>query len=276
MQEWNSFRRVEAAFNHDIPDRVPKYEGSIEIKEFNPFIDGQTAPLALLFFPPQLLNIFHKASPIVSILRKAIKHPRLFHPIASVLPRIVSNLHRQFNYDIFTYPSGVPMIYTDQIFRDFYTEDKNKVIRHRDGRVVWKVSLEGAHARYGFIQSPTEWDKYLQFDPDHPANYITTDTGVKACKKLDIVPQFIVWGAVAFEELCSIFGFEKLFNLLITDKNFVRSAVKEMNDYALAVAEGILQRGGKYIYFTGDLGYTGRSLISPRMFRDFFKPSMKK
>ncbi|NVM55413.1 MAG: hypothetical protein HWN66_17030 [Candidatus Helarchaeota archaeon] len=276
MEKWNSFRRIEAAFNHEIPDRIPKFEVSIELKELNPRIDGQAAPMALLFFQPQILNIFHKVPPLLSIVKKLIAHPRFFHPTASVLPRIFSKIHRQFNYDLFDYAAGVPMIFTERIVRDFHTEKKNRIIRHRDGRIVWEVSLIGAHARYGFIQSPTDWDKYLQFDADHLGNYVLTEATVKVCKKLDIVPQFIMWGPVGFEELCSIFGFEKLFNLLITDKNFVKSAVKEMNDYAIAVVEGILQRGGRYIYFTGDLGYTGRSLISPRMFREFFKPGMKK
>ncbi len=276
MQEWNSFRRIEAAFNHEIPDRVPKYEGSIEIKELNPLINGQSSPMALLFFTPQLINIFHKVSPFVSLIKKAMAHPRFFHPIASIAPRFVSKLHRQFNYDMFAYTSGVPIIFTERIFQDFHTEENNRIIRHRDGRIVWKNSLVGAHARYGFMESSADWDKYLNFDATHLGNYVLTEATVKTCKKLDIVPQLSIWGAVAFEELCGIFGFEKLFNLLITEKNFIKSAVKEMNDYALAVAEGVLQRGGKYIYISGDLGYTGRSLISPRMFRDFFKPGMKK
>ena len=67
-----------------------------------------------------------------------------------------------------------------------------------------------------------------------------------------------------------------MFKLLYTDKSFIKWAVTQLNDYAVAVAEGIIQRGGKYINFTADLGFTGRSIISPRMFREFFKPAMKK
>ena len=275
MPEWNSFRRIEAAFNHEIPDRVPKYEGSIEIKELNPSVDGQAAPMALLFFSAQQFN-FLRIQPILKILKNVIKHPYLFQPVARIMPRSVSKLQRQFNYDMFNYIAGIPMVFTERLFRDFYTTDKNMVIKHRSGRVVWRVSLEGAHARLGLLESTADWDKYLEFDADHPGNYLLTEGTNKTCKNLDIVPLFSMWGPCGFEELCGLFGFEKLFQLLLTDKNFIRSAVKEMNDYAITVAEKILQRGGKYLYFTADLGYTGRSLISPKMFREFFKPGMKK
>ncbi|MGV9202918.1 MAG: hypothetical protein ACOC44_02740 [Promethearchaeia archaeon] len=41
MREWTSYKRVEAVFNGKIPDKVPKYEGSIEIKALNPVMDGR-------------------------------------------------------------------------------------------------------------------------------------------------------------------------------------------------------------------------------------------
>ncbi|MHA1277309.1 MAG: uroporphyrinogen decarboxylase family protein [Candidatus Helarchaeota archaeon] len=276
MIKTDSFARIEAVFNHDIPDRVPKYEISIELQEFNPLIDGQNAPMALLFLTPGMLNFFHKIPSLFHFIKRIIKHPRILQPIGSIGVRIGSKLHRQFNYDIFPYISGIPLIFTEDIFRDFHTEEKKKLITHRSGRLVWKSSAEGAHARYGFMESPSDWDRYMQFDPDHPGNYFLVESAVRASKKLDIVPIFTVFGGAGFEELCGMFGFEKLFRLLFTDKNFIRCAVQDMNDYAIAVAEGILQRGGKYILFTSDLGYTSRSLISPKMFRDFFKPGMKK
>jgi len=276
MQVWNSFRRIEAAFNHEIPDRVPKYEGSIEIKELNPTIDGQAAPMAILIFSPQQLNYLNKLPPLLTLIKHLIGHPRLFHPLASIMPRIISRLQRQYNYDMFSYTPGIPIIFTERLIRDFYTEEKNRIIRHRNGRIVWKNSAEGAHARYGFMQSPADWDKYMKFDPDHLGNYFLTEAAVKTCKKLDIVPLFAIFGGAGFEELCGMFGFETLFKFFYTDKTFVKNAVKEMNDYAIAVAEGLLQRGGKYIYFTADLGYTGRSIISPQIFRELFKPGMKK
>jgi len=276
MKKWNSFSRIEATFNHEIPDRVPKYEGSIEIKELNPVFDGQVNSQALLFFSPQQVSIFHKFPGVISLLKSISKHPRFLHPIASIAPRIITKLPRKFNYDMFVYTSGVPMIANERIFRDFHTEEKNKVIRDRTGRLVWRNSPDGAHMRNGFMQSIEDWDKYMEFDPDHQSNYVLLEAALKTSKKIDMVPILVLWGGVGFEELCGIFGFNQAFKLFIKNKGFIRKIVKQMNDYAIAVAEGILQRGGKYIYFTADLGYKGRSLISPHMFRELFKPGMKK
>ncbi len=277
MDRWNSHRRIEAVFNHEIPDRVPKYEGTIELKELNPSIDGQKSPTALLIFTPQILGILHKVPSLFRLFKKLIKHPRLAHPIANIAPRIVSKLHRQFNYDLFSYVTGLPMLFKDQILRDFTSEQKSRIVRNtQTGKIVWRSSDTGAHARYGFMNSPYDWDRYMEFDPDHLGNYVLVESSLKTCRKLDIVPLYAILGGTGFEELCGMFGFETFFKLLYTDRNFVRCAVKEFNDYAIAVAEKALQRGAKYLYITSDLGYIGRSLISPLMFRDFFKPGMKK
>jgi hypothetical protein len=50
MNKWNSFSRIQAAFNHEIPDKVPKYEGSIEISELNPIRIGQETCEVILFY----------------------------------------------------------------------------------------------------------------------------------------------------------------------------------------------------------------------------------
>jgi len=276
MKKWNSFSRIDAVFEHEIPDRVPRYEGSIEIKELNPMFDGQAVPNALLFFSPQMVSIFHKFPPLVKLLKSVAKHPRFLHPVASIVPKVMSKLPRKYNYDMFAYTSGVPMVANERLFRDFHTEKKNTLICDQNGRVTFRVSLDGAHTRHGFLQTQADWDKYMEFDPDHGANYAFLQAAMKSCKKIDIVPLLAIWGGVGFEELCSSYGFEQTFKFLVKDKPFIKKAVKQMNDYAIAVSEGILQRGGKYIYFTADLGYKGRSIISPKMFRDFFKPGMKK
>ena len=276
LGKWNSFRRIKAAFEHEIPDMVPKYEGSIEIKELNPVFDGQLDVRALLFFSPQQLALLHQFPFLISFLKRLIDRPSLFYPIARYAPKIISKLPREYNYDMFAYTSGIPMVFSDQLFRNFYVDKSKRVIKDVKGRLVWKTSPEGAHTRHGFIQTPEEWNKYMEFDPDHNGNYFLQRATLKTCQKLDIVPLLTVWGAAAFEELCSIFGFERLFRLLIKEKSFVKKIIKQLSDYAIETVEGVLQRGGEYIYITSDLGYRGRSLISPRMFRELFKPIITK
>ncbi len=276
MKTWNSFSRIKAALNHKIPDRLPKYEGSIEIKELNPVFDGQATGNGILYLSSNLVGILSRHPSYLRILRKILKYPRILQPAARVVPRIISELPRVYNYDMFSYTAGIPMVFNNKLLRDFHTEDKDRIIRGPDGRLVWRTSPDGAHTRHGFMKTPNDWDKYIEFDPDHPANTFLVKPTMRACKKLDIVPLLTVYMAASFEELCGIFGFETFFKLLVKEKEFIKSIIKDMNNYSIAVAQKTVQIGGKYIYITCDLGYKGRSIISPRMFREFFKPGIKK
>ena len=271
-----SFSRIDTVFNHEIPDRVPKYEGSIEIPELNPLFDEQATGNGILFLSSNLVGILSRHPSYLRILRKVLNHPRLLHPVARLVPRFISELPRVYNYDMFAYTAGIPIVFKDRLLLDFHTEDKDKIIRGSDGRLVWRTSPDGAHTRRGFMKTLEDWDRYIEFDPDHPANTFLVKPTMKACKKLDIVPLLTVYMAAFFEELCSIFGFETLFKLLIKEKDFIKRVIREMNDYSIAVAERTIQEGGKYLYITCDLGYKGRSIISPKMFKEFFKPGITK
>ncbi len=276
MTEWNAKRRVDAVFNREIPDRVPKYEGTIEIPELKPVMNGQEVCSSVLFFSNQQINLFHRHPSFLKMFRKVLNHPSILQPIAQFAPKSISRVQRRFNYDMFTYLPGVPMVFKDALFRDFYTKEKNKVVYGPDRRLVWRTSPDGAHTRHGALQSPSDWNKYIEFDADHPGNHFLVKPTVKECEKLNIVPVFGIFGCGMFEELSQMFGFEMLFKLLIKDKSFVKETVKQMSDYSIAVAEHLIQEGGTYIYMTNDLGFKGRTIISPRMFREFFKPYIEK
>lgn len=276
MSNWTSFKRVATIFEGNIPDKVPKYEGSIEIKELNPLMDGQLNSASMLFFTADQVNFFHNFPSFFSLLKKLLNYPRLFYPIARYAPILISKLQRQFDYDMFSYTTGIPMVFNERIFTDFYTSENNKVIKGPDGRLVWRTSPDGAHTRHGFIKNPQEWDRYMEFKPEHKANHILVEAAVKTCKNIDIVPVFSIFGGCFFEELSSIFGFERLFNLLVRNKQFIRKAVKQLNEYSITVAKKALLKGAKYIYVTNDIGYKGRTIISPKMFRELFKPRIKK
>jgi uroporphyrinogen-III decarboxylase len=276
MQDWNSFRRVEAAFNRQIPDRVPKFEAAIEILDLNPIETGQTNSSAILFFTPQVIDMFHNSPSFLSQLENIVKDPRSLQSFTGGPPKKATRLYKQYNYDMYIAVPGAPMVFKDKIFKDFYSEENKKVIRGPDGRLVWRTSPDGAHTRHGFMQDPKDWEKYLEFNPDHPGNVILVKSTVEACKKLDIVPIFFVFGCAFFEELSGMFGFETLFKLLIKDKPFIKEVVKTMSDYSIAVGEKIVEEGGNYLYMTNDIGFKGKSIISPIMFRELFKPGIKK
>lgn len=274
MNEWTSYERVAAIFEHELADRVPKYEGSIEIPELDPVMDGQLSCSAFLFFTVEQFGFFHRHPLIFRMLKGLLNHPRLISPIAKRAPKIVSKLQRQYSYDMFAYTGGIPMVFNKRIFEDFHISEDGRVIKGPDNRLVWRTSPDGAHTRHGFLRDAAEWEKYMEFDADHKGNIALVNGAEKTCKKLDIIPVYSMFGGCAFEELSSIFGFETLFKFLMKEKGFIKKVVGELNDYSIAVAEEILELGGKYLYITNDIGYKGRTMISPRMFREIFKPGI--
>ncbi len=221
-----------------------------------------------------MISMFQKNP---SFFIKILQDPRILEKIVGGSFKKATSLHKKFNYDMFMALPGVPMICSfEKIMQDFTIEENNKVIRGPDGRLVWRTSPDGAHTRHGFMQSPEDWEKYMEFDADHRGNYALVKSTVKACKEMSICPFFFLFGSGFFEELCGMFGFETLFKLLIKDKNFIKKAVKEMSEYTISVGEKIIEEGGEYVYMSNDLGLKGTSIISPRMFRELFKPSIKK
>ncbi len=60
------------------------------------------------------------------------------------------------------------------------------------------------------------------------------------------------------------------------DPGFISKAVQDMSDYACAVAEHLARRGVKLFYMTDDLGQKNRPMISPRMYRKYFKQGVSR
>jgi len=275
MKRWNSFSRIESAFNKEIPDKVPRYEGSIEIPELNPILRGQLDCSTAFLFSPKQFDLFHKNPELYTAFKKYAKKGR--NVLKGAIPDVksISEIHRNYKYDMFAYIPGIPILLKDVFFQDFYGEDQGTILRGPGDRLVWKISHDGAHTRHGFFNSPEEWDKYMHLEENHPGNYILVENAVEKSKELDIVPIFTIFGCGFFEELCGIFGFETLFKLLVKNKEFIKKIVNQISQYSISVAENVIERGGKYIYMTCDLGFKGRSIISPKMFQEFFKPGIK-
>ncbi len=276
MNDWTSFKRIEAVFNKEIPDRVPKYEGSIEIKDLNPTADGQRSGSAILFFSPEIIASFHGNPAFLSSLESLITDPRSLRRFTGGSVKKRTRLHKQFNYDMFLTEPGVPMVFNKILFKDFHCEENNRVVRDSNERLIWRTSPDGAHTRHGFMQNIEDWDKYMDFNADHPANWTLVQSTMKECRKLDIVPVFLAYGCAFFEELCGIFGFEMLFRLLIKHKDFIHKIVQQMSDFSIKVGERIIEEGGEYLYMTNDIGLKEKSMISPKMFNEFFKQGIKK
>ncbi len=277
-EEWTPERRVAAAFNHEEADRVPIYEGVIETPELN----RRTKPVhddpGLLFFPAGIFRFLSApfCRPLLKSLYTALAHPAPLAPVAKIGLLQHARLYRQLGVDLIGFVGGLPMVFSPRIFTDFHVERRgdNSIIVGPGGNLVTSVPRGlGAVLRRGFLRDPADYDKYMHFDPDHPANYFMVEPALKAARgKIALV--FTVMEAAYFENLCEMFGFEKLFYLLVKDPGFIRRAVKDMSDYAVAVVSRLGEMGVNLVYMTDDLGQKERPMISPRMYRQYFQPGV--
>ncbi|MHA1727156.1 MAG: uroporphyrinogen decarboxylase family protein [Promethearchaeota archaeon] len=266
IEKQSSFKRIETVFNNEIPDRVPKFEMVIDLSENSKNPEG----LIIGTYSPQMINIIK-----AQILNgEGTNSP--FPLNGELLAHFLTINHLKYDYDIFTLTPGNSMVFKDEFFLDFKIEQNGAIVRAPDGRIVWKHSDTGAHTRHGFFRTEKDWDKYMEFNSDNPENWALVKGVMKFCKKNDIVPFFWVQYSGFFEDLCMHFGFENTFRLMIKNKEFIHKAVQQMSDFSIHVAEKVIEGGGKYLWMAVDLGYKGRSFISPKHFRDFFKPGIAK
>ncbi len=266
--------RIMVALDHGEPDRVPAYEGAIEIPEIVGSRPINIEP-GILFYPTALLRYIAApwAKPLRKIAFMAIDRPRalatLLQPAIAPLFNSISSVYRRLRVDMMGAAGGLPVVLSPRLFEDIRVQ--GSTIFSPAGDVATKAPVgHGAVSRRGFLRSVADYEKYVAFDADNITNTFIARKLV-AFGKGRIALAFSVFGAAFFEHLCELFGYETLFRLLVREHVFIKRAVKEMSDYAVAVVTRLLDCGVKIFYMTDDLGQKQRPLISPAMYRKYFK-----
>jgi uroporphyrinogen decarboxylase len=277
---YSPFDRVWKTLNHEEPDRVPIYEGSIEppsLTQGQPELYFQPG---LLYFSTDLMKIatLNFTRPIRNLIFQSLNKRYLlnaFRPIVQPGLMMASKLHRKFGIDLMGFSGGLPMILNPKVLDDFKVKHGNTIMSPHDD-IVTKISDNyGAVSRFGFLRSPADYEKYIQFDADSPANYFMVKPGLKAAEgKLALY--FSVFGAAFFELLSDMFGFTTLFKLLVKEPQFIKRVVKDISDFACANVEHLSEEGAKLFYMSNDLGQNNRLMISPMMYKKYFMEGEKK
>ncbi|MEX2730156.1 MAG: uroporphyrinogen decarboxylase family protein [Candidatus Sigynarchaeum springense] len=271
--------RVLAALDHVEPDRVPAYEGAIEIPEIVGSRPVNVEP-GILFYPAALLR--YMAAPWARPLRKlafaAIQRPRaiatLLQPVVAPVFGSISSVYRRLRVDLMGAAGGLPVVLSPRLFDDIRVL-KHAILAPAGDVATGLPSGHGAVDRRGFLRSIADYDKYMAFDADSIANTCLARKLIEFGKGR-IALAFTVFGAAYFEHLCEMFGYETLFRLLVKEPGFIKRAVKDMSDYAVAVATRLLDNGARIFYMTDDLGQKQRPLISPAMYRRYFKQGVSR
>ena len=273
----NPEERVWAALNHQQPDRIPIYEAQIEVEEFLRGKSPLTIRPGIAFLSYDALKILTNPAlaPMLPLAFKLLKKPQILHPFLKPSVLQTTAVHRELNIDLMSFVGGLPMIFNPRVFTDFKVKG-NSVVSPR-GDIVSTVSdqKDGAATRNGFLNGPEDYNFYMKFRPNHPANFAILDEALEASKG-KIALAMSVFGSAYFESMCELFGFKRLFRFLIKDTKFVQKVVKDLFNYSYTVTERMLEKGVRLFYMSDDLGQKDRGLISPRMYKTFFHEPIRK
>lgn len=270
------FERVWTTLNHEEPDRVPIYEGSIEPTDLTQGKPALHFQPGVLHYSTDLMSILTKpfAKPGLKITLKLMNHPEIIVPLIKPGLMAASKVHRKFGIDLMGFVGGLPKITNPRLFYDFQV--KNKTIYTPHGDIATKISDNfGAVSRFGFLRTSEDYEKYMEFDTDHPINYFMVQPGLKAAKG-KIAFQFAIYGAAFFETMCEMFGFTTLFKLFKKDPIFIKKVVKDLSDYAIGQVQHCSERGARIFYLSDDLGENRGLLINPRLYKSFYLDGIAK
>jgi uroporphyrinogen decarboxylase len=171
----------------------------------------------------------------------------------------------------FTVRMGLDAILTGPDFKKEQLSEK----RYRN---EWGVVLEKNEEEHGFpidgpIKSLDDLDRYSPPDPHAPGRYESLKRLVGRYKgKLAI--------GVHLNDVFSIprylAGFEGLLIALAEESDLVRRLVDLSVEINLEMAKEVAKHGADFVFTGDDYASTERPFMSPRAFREFFNPGLKR
>ncbi|MBN2156101.1 MAG: hypothetical protein JW776_08660 [Candidatus Lokiarchaeota archaeon] len=176
MDKWTPEKRVITTLNHEEPDRIPIHEGSIEIPELAQSTNALNEKPGLLFMPYGITRILTTSwvQPVRKTFFKILKKPSVLDPIIKPAFNQTTGLFRKYRVDLIGYTAGIPMIFSEKLYTDFYVDNLKRRVMGPHNNIVTELPSNnkgGAVQRNGFLNGPEDYEKYMEFDSDHPGNY---------------------------------------------------------------------------------------------------------
>ena len=144
----------------------------------------------------------------------------------------------------------------------------------KGGRDIWGIEWQETDNRLYLpypIKHPLEdlnkLDEYRWPDPDDPT--------LMDPVKHDMDPSRLMLGThglTLMERAHSLSGMQTLFMAFVTDKDKVMHLLRRIADFQIRMAENFIILGVDGAWFSDDYGAQNSMLISPALFREFFKP----
>ncbi|GAB4326126.1 MAG: hypothetical protein Kow0069_32430 [Promethearchaeota archaeon] len=272
----DKYERVLAAFNHEEPDRVPTFEGTIHVPELFPRRKPPRTHPGILFFDFGTSALLARTWPLARLLMKALRRPEALLPFVKPAVMAYTRVHRSLDLDLVQFAGGLPVVFKPEIFEGVRVTRRPRALWTPWGDpIVEEPSGSDAASVHGFLRDPADYDRLVEYDPDHPLNYVLVRRALEAARgKIALI--FYVHGGSFFEALAGLFGLQRLFKLLVRDPGFVDAAVRDMSEYAVAAATRMGDLGVRLFYVSDDMGQAGRPMISPRTYRRHFLRPFKR
>jgi uroporphyrinogen decarboxylase len=107
---------------------------------------------------------------------------------------------------------------------------------------------------------------------DEPGRFDSVKNDVERWKRSYIV---YAGASTLFRKGWLLTGFNRFLEALYTDRAFIEELLERLMDYSINEIKQYIKAGVDVIQFGGDLGSEQSMLLSPKMWREIFKPRMK-
>lgn len=139
----------------------------------------------------------------------------------------------------------------------------------------YEATSDRLHWRYVYHPlSEIDIDSYEFPDPDDPSRYAKAKEIVK--EKGDKYVISAGTGMGLFEQAWALRGFNRLMRDLYRNVNFVNKLLDRLLDYKIRVSKNFIDLGVDIIRLADDFGMQTTMMISPLIWKKFFKPRMEK
>ncbi|GAB4313479.1 MAG: hypothetical protein Kow0069_14600 [Promethearchaeota archaeon] len=257
----NSRDRVMAALEHEEPDVVPLYEGSIEnvaIAEYfggKPPANGLRRYMRLLSRFPGWRRWYSWSMRRTFVIKAGLK--RQF------------DLYRKVGIDLVAVPAAFLLTKCRFPTWDTYVDELGRQFRVEVFNGVDQLVFVG-----GMFAGVEDYDEWGQPDPFHPARVKTVRSGLRLAERAGFAAAVGVSGVV--EASWEPFGFERFSRLLYHEPKFVERLLDERAKFAVECVKLALDEGAELLLVLDDMGYKGRTFLSPKAMERLIFPRLKR